>query len=68
MEHPEKRPGRELRVLWIAQGVDPVQAATWSGHSKASMTLDVYAHVMIDPETSGGRFGAPRTSPDALPP
>jgi integrase len=35
--------------LWIAQGVDPVQAKTWAGHAKASMTLDAYAHVNIDP-------------------
>jgi integrase len=41
---------RDRRIsLWIAQGVDAVQAAAWSGHSKASMTLDVYAHVAIDP-------------------
>ena len=47
---------RDRRIsLWIAQGVDPVQAATWSGHSKASMTLDVYAHVMIDPEADEWR-------------
>jgi hypothetical protein len=41
---------RDRRIsLWIAQGVDAVQAVAWSGHSKASMTLDVYAHVAIDP-------------------
>jgi integrase len=41
---------RDRRIsLWIARGIDPVQAKTWAGHSKASMTLDVYAHVAIDP-------------------
>jgi integrase len=35
--------------LWIRNGIDEVTAARWAGHSKASMTLDVYGHVMIDP-------------------
>jgi hypothetical protein len=26
-----------------------VTAAKWAGHAKASMTLDVYGHVLIDP-------------------
>jgi integrase len=47
---------RDLRIsLWIAQGIDPVQAKTWSGHTKASMTLDVYAHVVIDPDVDEWR-------------
>jgi integrase len=35
--------------LWIRHGVDEVTAARWAGHAKASMTLDVYGHVLIDP-------------------
>jgi len=35
--------------LWIRNGIDEVTAARWAGHAKASMTLDVYGHVMIDP-------------------
>jgi integrase len=34
--------------LWIANGIDEVTAAMWAGHAKASMTLDVYGHVLID--------------------
>lgn len=41
--------------MWIAQGIDAVQAETWSGHTKASMTLYVYAHVNIDPNADEWR-------------
>jgi integrase len=41
---------RHRRVsLWVAQGFDPVAVKTWAGHSRTSMTLDVYSHVIIDP-------------------
>jgi len=35
--------------LWHGQGVPAKQLAERAGHSQASMTLDVYSHVMIDP-------------------
>lgn len=41
---------RHRRIsLWVAQGFDPVAVKTWSGHSRTSMTLDVYSHVIVDP-------------------
>jgi integrase len=41
---------RHRRIsLWVAQGFDPVAVKTWSGHSRTSMTLDVYSHIIIDP-------------------
>jgi integrase len=42
---------RHRRIsLWVAQGFDPVAVKTWSGHSRTSMTLDVYSHVIVDPD------------------
>jgi integrase len=35
--------------LWIAHGFDPITVKEWCGHSRASMTLDVYSHVVTDP-------------------
>jgi len=35
--------------LWVAQGFDPVAIRTWAGHARTSMTLDVYSHVIVDP-------------------
>lgn len=46
--HPHDLRHRRIS-LWVAQGFDPVTVKTWSGHSNASMTLDVYSHVVIDP-------------------
>jgi len=41
---------RHRRIsLWVAQGFDPVAVKTWSGHSRTSMTLDVYSHIIVDP-------------------
>jgi integrase len=38
---------RHRRIsLWVAQGFDPITVKGWSGHSRASMTLDVYSHVV----------------------
>lgn len=38
---------RHRRVsLWLAQGVTPRELSVRVGHSKTSMTLDVYSHVM----------------------
>lgn len=34
--------------LWHAQGVTARELASRAGHSKASMTLDVYSHVVVD--------------------
>jgi integrase len=40
---------RHRRVsLWVAQNFDPVAVKTWAGHSRTSMTLDVYSHVLLD--------------------
>jgi hypothetical protein len=46
--HPHDLRHRRIS-LWIAQGFDPVTVKTWAGHARASMSLDVYAHVVIDP-------------------
>jgi integrase len=41
---------RHRRVsLWVAQGFDPVAVKTWAGHSRTSVTLDVYSHLIVDP-------------------
>jgi integrase len=42
---------RHRRIsLWVAQGFDPVAIKTWAGHARTSMTLDVYSHVIVDPD------------------
>jgi integrase len=41
--------------LWLAMGVDEVQTSRWAGHAKPSMTLNVYAHVLIDPASDEWR-------------
>jgi integrase len=41
---------RHRRIsLWLRHGIDPVQVARWSGHSKPSESLDTYGHVVLDP-------------------
>jgi len=35
--------------LWHGQGVPAAELAARAGHSKSSMTLDVYSHVLLDP-------------------
>jgi integrase len=41
---------RHRRIsLWFAEGFDPQTIKTWAGHAKASMSLDVYGHIVIDP-------------------
>jgi hypothetical protein len=42
-----------------------VQATTWSGHTKASMTLDDYASVVIDPRADEWRPSGRRRTPVA---
>jgi integrase len=32
--------------LWVAERFDPNTVKEWCGHSRASMTLDVYTHVV----------------------
>jgi integrase len=40
---------RHRRIsLWFAHGVDVVQIRAWSGHANASITSDVYGHVVVD--------------------
>jgi integrase len=47
---------RHRRIsLWVAQGFDPVAVRTWSGHARTSMTLDVYSHVIVDPDADEWR-------------
>ena len=41
--------------LWFRQGVDAVQIAAWAGHT-ATMSLDVYGHVLIGGEVPVDRF------------
>jgi integrase len=45
--HPHDLRHRRIS-LWVAHGFDPVAVKTWAGHSRASMSLDVYSHVVID--------------------
>lgn len=41
---------RHRRIsLWVRFGIDPVTLAGWAGHAQASMSLDVYGHVVLDP-------------------
>ncbi len=41
---------RHRRIsVWVAEGFDAVAVKTWAGHARASMSLDVYGHVIIDP-------------------
>jgi integrase len=35
--------------LWHGQGIPAAELAAPAGHSKSSMTLDVYSHVLLDP-------------------
>jgi integrase len=45
---------RHRRVsLWVA--LDPVAIKTWAGHARTSMTLDVYSHVIVDPDADEWR-------------
>ncbi len=52
--------------LWYQQGVGPVELAARLGHSRPSMSLDVYSHVEplseIPHETISSFFNASRTS------
>lgn len=45
--HPHDLRHRRIS-LWVAHGIDPVTVKTWAGHASASMSLDVYSHVVID--------------------
>jgi integrase len=45
--HPHDLRHRRLS-LWHAQGVPARELAARAGHSRASMSLDVYSHVLID--------------------
>jgi integrase len=45
--HPHELRHRRIS-LWIAHGIDRVAVKVWAGHSKASMSEDVYGHVVID--------------------
>jgi integrase len=45
--HPHDLRHRRIS-LWVRHGFDPVTVKTWAGHSNASMSLDTYAHVVID--------------------
>lgn len=41
---------RHRRIsLWLRHGIDPIQVARWSGHSKPSESLNTYGHVILDP-------------------
>jgi integrase len=42
---------RHRRVsLWIAHGIDVVTVKTWAGHTRASLSTDVYGHVVVPGE------------------
>ena len=47
--HPHDLRRRRLS-LWHAQGVPARELAARAGHSRASMSLDVYSHVLVDPD------------------
>jgi integrase len=44
--HPHDLRHRRIS-LWFAAGIDRVAIAYWSGHSKPSMSSDVYGHVVV---------------------
>jgi len=40
---------RHRRIsLWFRAGLDPIEIAARAGHSRPSMSMDVYAHVLVD--------------------
>jgi integrase len=45
--HPHELRHRRIS-LWFAHGIDEIQISRWAGHSKASMSQDIYGHVLID--------------------
>jgi integrase len=53
--HPHDLRHRRIS-LWHGQGVPVKEAAERSGHSKASMTLDRYSHVMPLEEVGPARY------------
>lgn len=44
--HPHDLRHRRIS-LWVNRGLNEVIAAKWAGHSKPSVTLDVYSHVVV---------------------
>jgi len=46
--HPHDLRHRRIS-LWLRLGIDPVQVSRWAGHSRTSMSLDTYGHVVLDP-------------------
>lgn len=35
--------------LWYRHGINPITVKGWAGHTRASMGLDTYGHVVLDP-------------------
>jgi integrase len=59
--HPHDLRHRRI-TLWHQSGVPARELAERAGHSKPSMSLDVYSHVMPADEVPAGRFEALVTS------
>jgi integrase len=57
--HPHDLRHRRIS-LWVRMGIDPIAAKIWAGHTKASMTLDRYAHVLVDNADEWREFWADR--------
>ena len=63
----------DLRDRWISlalkRGMPPAEVAQQAGHARQSITLDIYSHVITDPddhhplawETHGHRTDKPRS-------
>lgn len=69
--HPHDLRHRRIS-LWVAHGIDAVTVKTWAGHSRASLSLDTYSHVVIDPSEDEWRefwleFYAAERLPGAVP-
>jgi hypothetical protein len=50
------RPAASADLALARSGESPVQVAEWVGHAKASLTLDVYGHVLVGGELSPSRL------------
>lgn len=53
--HPHDLRHRRIS-LWLRHKIDAVTVAQWAGHARASMSLDVYGHVTLDPREDEWRI------------
>lgn len=59
---------RHRRIsLWFAHGIDAIAISRWAGHAKASMSSDVYGHVVSPGGDEWGDFWLGRYRRERLP-